>query len=141
MNEMFPYLLTAHVFGVILWVGGVLAGGRILLLRLDDPGSEALANAEGKVFKSIAAIGLAIALLFGILVLGTRASYYMKQGWFHAKLALALVFLVLHMALRVLSKRLPPDPATAPRNPVRAILGASAATALAILVLVFTQPF
>ena len=137
----FPYVMVVHVLGVILWVGGLLSAGRLLLLRLDegDPGGR-LAAGEVRLFKSLAGHGMMLTILAGIVLVLLRGSYYMHQPWFHAKLGLVVVLVGLHVGLRVKGKKLS-EGVPASRSSILTLHSGVAAAAALIVLLVFTQPF
>ncbi len=75
-------LLTAvHVMGVVLWIGGGLAGA--LLLGANE------VPAAGKVVRRLAYPGMGVALLAGMGLIGIHPAYFLREVWIFAKFALA----------------------------------------------------
>jgi len=92
------WLLLAHVLGVIGYAGGVLAVSRLLVLvARSEPSLRASAAALGRrVYLSL--VLPAAVLLFGsgiyLLVADPAGKGYMKQGYFHMKLTLVLILMI-----------------------------------------------
>ncbi len=138
---LFSLAIVVHVLGVILWVGGVLAGGLLIRLRLDGDPSGKLAEGENRVFKSLAGHGMMLTVLAGAALIALRGGLYLHQGWFIAKLILVAALIGLHMTLRVRGKRLAAAPESVTGGTLCGLQAAISLVAAAILLLVFTQPF
>lgn len=97
-----PWVRAAHVFGFVLWTGGLCA---LTMLLSSAPGLVALSRA-GKRIAMLADIGAAIAIAAGVaMTLGIEPSP-MSQGWMHVKLTIVVVGLLgLHGFSRVKLKR------------------------------------
>jgi len=88
---------VAHVIGIVVWVGGLLAATHAFASRLAETtpeGQNALARLQQKLLRGLAHPGAAVAVLAGAAMLVIHPAYF-QQGWLHAKLGLvALLILV-----------------------------------------------
>ena len=76
-----------HLLGVVLWLGGLAAAG--LVRGAEAPGQP---STRKRLLQGLAWPGFALALLGGI---GLWARATELGGWFHVKLTLAVLVLVL----------------------------------------------
>ena len=96
------YSIALHIVGLVLWLGGLMMLTRILKVFCHQFPDEANAAMEGlrKVVKRLmfgfVVPGLLLTCVTGVYQITTMGmAYYMKEGWFHAKLSLVLILLVL----------------------------------------------
>ena len=94
------FVLAFHVVGAAMWLIGAMIVTRLLKIYLEpNAASTALTSAIRIIFFGFVVAGLALSLCSGMLqLLSYRGAdslvIYMKQGWFHAKLTLVLVMLI-----------------------------------------------
>jgi putative membrane protein len=140
---MISVLRVLHLFGVILWIGGLLAVTSALRIASGQSDAEkrssyALAR---RMLSAGANAGAAVAIVLGVLLLIAEPKL-LHEGWLHAKLLLVLVLIFLHGRLflraRVLESE-PSYPATAKQ--FATLHGAFSLILLVILFLVLVRPF
>ncbi len=85
-------------------------------------------------------IGAAVAIIFGIFAILAHPGV-LVHGWLHLKILLVLVLLGFHLRLYWRIIALENEPGTATRREFSIIHGVVSALLLAILFLVFLQPF
>ena len=140
MNTSYDtWLQVGHVFGLILWVGMMIAV--LNLLGADSAARPALGAIANKLARFMD-IGAAVAIGFGVALLVTRinqaANPLKGAGYFHAKLAFAVALIGVHGYTRVQVKKLGrggggPVPVIVPTIAELLVLG--------ILIMVFVKPF
>ena len=100
---MLPLIVVAlHVFAVILWIGSIASAGWLLANRASAPTPEqgkAASELALGLYRRVAAPAFVLAFATGLIRLLMDPSAYMKAHWFHGKLTLALVIIVLHHVL------------------------------------------
>jgi uncharacterized membrane protein len=82
-----------HILGVVLWLGALLAAG--LVRGPEQPGQP---STRRRVLNTLALPGLVLTVLAG-LGLMAHAHSGTLTGWFHVKLTLAAVLVVLHVLM------------------------------------------
>ncbi len=94
-----PWVLTFHLFGVIFWIGGLLAIASLLAMVADEVGvaKERFIVAARHLFIGCN-IGAAVAIVFGFILVAFEPAV-MRQGWFHLKLLLVLLLIVVDVRL------------------------------------------
>ena len=97
--------LALHVFGVVLWIGGLLSISLLLgaIANESDAGARARLAAFTRKRAMLADIGATIAILFGLHWLFKFKLYAMP--YMHIKLTLVVFLIGLHGFLRVKTKR------------------------------------
>lgn len=94
------YSLAIHVIGFVFWVGGLLVLTRLLKMSSMEGALPDGARTEvGKMIKrsyfGLVVAGTVLSLATGIYqILERGVGFYMAQGWFHGKLTLIVVLLV-----------------------------------------------
>lgn len=106
---MVAWTLVLHIFGLVLWVGGLLATTIVMARHAGEQSPEARA-ALGKVQRSMlrgfADPGALLTLLAGIMLITTNRAYYLHARWLHIKLVFVLAMIVLHGITAMRSKKL-----------------------------------
>jgi putative membrane protein len=135
-------VLVFHIFGVILWMGSLLVISSMMALVPDEVGAarERIVVIGRRVFHVSSNIGAIVTVIFGIfmVLLDPRV---MLHGWMHAKIALVLVLLVVHVRLYWRVIALESDPASATRREFSILHGIFSLLLLLILILVLVKPF
>ena len=106
---------TFHMVGVVFWLGGIIFLTRIMKLldqdRIADDGLVRLVRVSWNGFVLPGAALLVASGLYQLLYTGL--GHFMKQGWFHGKLTLVLILVVLTVivALEVgkVGRKVPPS--------------------------------
>ena len=106
---MVSWTLVAHVFGLVLWVGGLLVTAMVMARHAAEQSSEAraaLSKVERTLLRGMADPGALLTILAGIILITTNRAYYLHAGWLHIKLAFVIALIVVHGVVAIRSKRL-----------------------------------
>ena len=135
--------LTFHLLGMVLWAGGLLTISRMAAYHTAEeaPVQPRLAWVEGRMYWLVAVPGAVISVITAIGMLATSPVDYAGQGWFHGKMALVGLLIVLHALLHVKLRGLKADPANAKKALFSAIHGTIGLTLIGILIMVKVRPF
>jgi uncharacterized membrane protein len=93
--------LVVHLLGVVMWVGGLLAMSRVMVLHAKErgPSREVLSLLEGK-FHIFALVGAVLALLSGLYQLSEwPAGLFRQSRWMHHKLTALLLLAATHATM------------------------------------------
>ena len=96
---MVAWLLAGHVFGFVLWIGGLLGTTILLGRHLQETSPEArqaLARVERTALRAMADPGALVTLVAGVGLVTTNPSYYLAARWLHIKLAFVVILILLH---------------------------------------------
>ncbi|MHC4831017.1 MAG: CopD family protein, partial [Planctomycetota bacterium] len=97
------WVSALHIIGVVLWFGSLLQVTRMLKTHANAPegAHETLTGIERRTQLLIGIPGLVITIGMGLVLLlhGGGAKFYMKQGWFHMKLTVVLIALIVEVML------------------------------------------
>jgi len=139
---MMTWFIVFHVFGVIFWVGSLLLISSLLGLAADEIGAarEAMIVAGRRLFRLSANVGALVTVIFGIGIIALQPAF-LAHGWLHVKLLLVVAMLACHFWLYRRVAALENDPGSASPGAFAMIHGAVSLLLLAILLLVFFQPF
>ena len=129
-----------HVLGVIVYVGGFMALTRLVGHAVKFETVESRRDAY-RVYRRMHMFadwgGLVVAIVFGTILL-MQAPGYMKQGWFHAKLACVLGLMIVDVWFSIiLFKKLKPEGPQPKRAVFSAIHGIAALILVGMLVALF----
>ena len=139
---MRDWFIVLHLTGMVLWVGGLLVTTLILASHAVESGAAAaaaLTRAEQKVFRGFTHPGAAISVLTGLLLILSEP-VYMQAGWFHVKLFLAVILVVLDLRIYFRAKAFYAGHLQLTRGECIASHAAVAVVFLAILVMVLVRP-
>lgn len=88
-----------HIAGLVLWFGGLVG---VSLAPVRREGDEAIDRVRGLLFNCMAWPGFALTLLGGLgLIHQVGMVIFSSGGWFHVKLTLAALLLVLQIMLQL----------------------------------------
>jgi putative membrane protein len=135
-------VLVFHLFGVIMWIGSLLVITSLLTLVPEEIGAarERMIVAARRLFRLSSNISAIVAVIFGIVLIALEPAV-MRMGWMHAKLALVIVMLVVHVRLARRIVAIENDPGSATRREFSMLHGIISLLLLLILVLVLVKPF
>lgn len=135
--------LTFHLLGVVLWTGGLLAISRMAAYHtVEAPEVQPrFAWVEWRMYWLVAVPGLVITLITAAGLLSTGPLPYMSLGWFHAKLGLVVLLLVLHAVLHVKLKALKARPEGQRKAVFSAVHGTIGLTLIGLLIMAVVKPF
>ena len=89
--ELLLLLRTIHLVAIIVWIGGVICAGFVVGFA-GESDRTGIASAVRSAFRTVVNPAMIVAWLAGLAVLFHGwDSLYMRAGWMHGKLTLALV--------------------------------------------------
>lgn len=99
--------LSLHVIGLVMWLGGLLILSRLTFLTVKNDSSSPSLTHIKKLSNAWIILGATLTVGTGItqMLLGGVARY-MAQGWFHGKLTLVLVLIVVSVLFNLDLKKL-----------------------------------
>lgn len=142
MNSPVAWTLTAHVIGIVFWMGGLLVVTQVLASHIRETSPEArqaLARLEQKLLKGVAHPGAAITVLAGIGVLVLQPDY-LSQGWLHIKLLLVAILIVLDLVVTFRIRAYQAGRIEMPARQAKLFHAATALLFVAIVILVMIKP-
>src|SRR5260370_1076859 len=94
MHELRGFILALHLFGLILWLGGLLMIASLLARVPDEVGlpKERFLGAARGLFEVGTNIGAALTIGLGAILIVMQPEV-LRQGWLDAKLLLVAVLL------------------------------------------------
>ena len=134
---MVPAFLVAHIFGVLFWVGGLLATSMALTRHTQETSTEArqaLARLERIYLRGLADPGALLTILAGISLIMTKPSYYLHAPWLHIKLTFVLLLIGLHGMVAIRTKAFAAGRIVMQRNEARGLVIATLFLLLSILI-------
>jgi putative membrane protein len=108
-HGMIAWALVGHVFGLVLWIGGLLIATVVLSQHSHETSSEArriLARLGRICLRGLADPGAFLTLLAGIILVATNRAYYLHARWMHIKLIFVAVLIGIHGIVAMRSKSL-----------------------------------
>ena len=134
--------LTFHLLGMILWTGGLLTVSRMAAYHTAEASvvKPRLAWVEGRLYWLVTVPGMIITLITAMGILSASPLPYGDFGWFHTKMGLVALLLILHGVMHVKLKGLKADPARAKKAVFSAVHGTIGLTIIGILIMVKVQP-
>jgi putative membrane protein len=96
---MAAWTLVFHVFGIVLWIGGLLMTTLLLTRHTQETAPEAraaLSRLERKSMRAMADPGALLTILAGITMIFTNSGYYLHANWLHIKLLFVVAMIILH---------------------------------------------
>ena len=134
---MVPALLVVHIFGIVLWVSGLLVTSMALTRHAQEGSADArqaLARLERIYLRALADVGALLVILAGISLIMTKPSYYLHAPWLHIKFVFVLLLIGLHGYVAVRSKRFATGRITMERGEARSMVILTLLIFLSILI-------
>ena len=134
---MVAWTLVVHIFGLVLWVSGLLVTTVTLSRHTQEASAEArqaLARLERTFLRGMADPGALLTLLAGITLVASNPSYYLHARWLHIKLSFVVLLIALHGFIAVRSKYFASGRITLQTSQVRMLLAAIVIVFLLILI-------
>lgn len=138
---MVAWTLVVHIFGLMLWVSGLLVTTIALSRHAQETSSEgraALARLEKIFLRGMADPGALLTILAGIVLISTNRNYYLHAGWLHIKLSLVVILIGLHGWIGTRSKAL--SSGRIKFEPSQARMLTLAVLVIFVLILIVTLP-
>ena len=96
----FNLLLSIHIIAFIMWTGSLLISSRIIALSAKNNQIDTIKTWSKKIVFGWMLPGMVISILTGLYQLTYKGvGFYMKQGWFHGKLTLIVLLIVISIML------------------------------------------
>ena len=97
---MYYDIITAlHILSVISWMVGLLYLPRLFVYHAsadDKTSQERFKIMERKLYRGIMTPSMVVVIALGVWMIALNSSFYMSQGWMHAKLTLVALLVVYH---------------------------------------------
>jgi putative membrane protein len=135
------WLLASHIFGLVLWISGLLVTTMALSRHTQETSPEArqvLARLERLYLRALADTGALVAILAGIGLITTSPNYYLHAGWLHMKLTLVVGVIGLHGYIAARTKAFAAGRIKMERGQARLLT--VAILAIFLLILIVTLP-
>ncbi|MBN8612771.1 MAG: CopD family protein [Deltaproteobacteria bacterium] len=140
---MLSVALILHLLGVIVWIGGGVAGA-LIAMSAASRGKDLRQAVLGDVRRAllfVSAPGLVLAFAGGLVMLISGWASYRSMGWLHAKLTIGVLLAAVSGILSGRIRRAATGERDAPAGLFAALGGTLAIGALLALVLVVLRPF
>jgi putative membrane protein len=139
---LYGVVIAFHLFGVIMWIGGLLTLATVMARLPDEVGlpRERLVQTVRRTYRGAVNIGSIITILFGALIIVLNPPV-MRQGWLHTKLLLVAIILFYQWRLSRRIRYLEENPSESSGGEFRLAHGIISLLALAILLLAVLKPF
>jgi protoporphyrinogen IX oxidase len=138
---MVAWALVGHVFGLVLWIAGLLVAAVVLAQHSHETSSEAkrvLARMGRICLQGLAYPGAFLTLLAGIILVATNRAYYLHARWLRIKLIFVVVLIVIHGIVAIRSKSLASGRASVQPNYAKLLI--AAVLLVFLLILISTLP-
>jgi protoporphyrinogen IX oxidase len=106
-HAMVAWTLVGHIFGLVLWMTGLLMASVVLMRYSRETSEEArrtLARMGRISLRGFADPGALLTLAAGIMLVSTNRSYYLHAGWLHIKLVFVVVLIGMHVLVAIRNK-------------------------------------
>jgi uncharacterized membrane protein len=106
---MVAWTLVGHVFGLVLWMAGLLMAAAVLVQSSQETSPEVrrtLARMGRICLRGLADPGASLTLLAGIVLVATNRAYYLHARWLHIKLVFVAVLIGVHGIVAMSNKSL-----------------------------------
>lgn len=140
------WYLVFHVVGFVIWVGSLLDLTRILGYHVKEEIAvqERLSRIEFRMFWFVSTIGMALTIIFGLLCFmsgGGIAAYLQSPAkWFHVKLTLVFVMIVIHFVFGRYLMELRASPRIMKPVRFKILHGLTGLVFIGILIMVLVRP-
>lgn len=136
------FVIALHIFGVVIWIGGLLTVATLLARVPEEVGlpKERFLGAARGLFQTATNLGAAITIGLGILLILIEPQV-MRQGWLHLKLLLVALLLFYHVRFYRRITFLENNPSQSTRREYIVIHGMVSLLLIAILMLAVMKWF
>lgn len=145
LRFIYPWVKAFHVIAVIAWMAGLLYLPRLYVYHCETvPGSaesERFKVMERRLLKQIATPAMIAAWTFGILLVLTPGVIDWGWGWWHVKLAAAILLTGVHGILSRYRRDFLVDRNTRPQRFYRLINEVPTLLLVVIVIMVIVRPF
>jgi len=95
----FLWLKAFHIIAVVTWFAAIFYLPRLFVYHADatdEVSRERFKVMERKLYRGIMTPSMVVVIALGIWMIELNSSFYMSQGWMHAKLTLVALLVVYH---------------------------------------------
>jgi len=95
----FLWLKAFHIIAVVTWFAAIFYLPRLFVYHADatdEVSRERFKVMERKLYRGIMTPSMVVVIALGIWMIALNSSFYMSQGWMHAKLTLVALLVVYH---------------------------------------------
>jgi uncharacterized membrane protein len=134
---MVAWTLVGHVFGLVLWIAGLLMTTAVLVQHSRETSPEVrrtLAQMGRVCLRGLADPGAFLTLLAGIILVATNRAYYLHARWLHIKIVFVAVLIGVHGIVAISNKSLPSGRANLRRSHAKLLFGVILFVFLLILI-------
>jgi len=107
--SMVAWTLVGHVFGLVLWMAGLIMTTAVLVEHFQETSPEVrrtLARMGRICLRRFADPGAFLTLLTGIILVATNRAYYLYARWLHIKIVFVAVLIGVHGIVAISNKSL-----------------------------------
>lgn len=144
MGTLTAWALVFHILGIVFWMGSLLVLTHVLAVDAESDSEDVhntLNRLEGKLFNGLAHPGAIIAIISGGVLISTNAHYYMHAAWFHIKLFLVVIMIVLDAITYIRARAFHAGRIQLKRKECMMLHGSIALAFTLILIMVLVRPF
>ena len=142
---IYQWIKALHIVAVIAWMAGLLYLPRLFVYHCGvaaaSPQSATFKVMERRLYRGIMHPALVMTVVSAGLLLATPGAVDWRQGWIHAKLALVLVLVALHILMGRWLKAFAEDRNSRPARFFRIVNELPTLLMILIVVLVVVKPF
>lgn len=135
---------AVHIIAVISWMAGLLYLFRLFVYHNEESEKvvkERFQMMERRLFNVIATPAALLTVVSGVRLIIYNPAYYMRQGWFHAKLLAVVLLLAMHLWGLVVRRKLQTTDHPYNKTWLRFLNEVPTLLMIAIVILVVLKPF
>ncbi len=136
-SSMVAWTLVGHVFGLVLWMAGLLMTTAVLVQYSQETSPKVrrtLARMGRICLRGLADPGAFLTLFAGIILVATNRAYYVHARWLHIKLVFVAVLIGAHGIVAMSNKSLVSERANFQRGHAKLLFGVILFVFLLILI-------
>ncbi len=133
-----------HIIAVICWFAAIFYLPRLFVYHAqsdDEISRERFKIMQRKLYRGIMTPSMIAVLILGIWLISLNPSYYLTQGWLHAKLALVVLLVIFHFYCGYLLKQFRDDKNSKSHKFYRVLNEVPVFMLVAIVILAVVRPF
>ena len=95
----FLWLKAFHIIAVVTWFAAIFYLPRLFVYHADatdEVSRERFKIMERKLYRGIMTPSMVVVIALGVWMISLNSSFYMSQGWMHAKLTLVALLVMYH---------------------------------------------
>ncbi|MEK9711218.1 MAG: protoporphyrinogen oxidase HemJ [Thalassolituus sp.] len=95
----FLWLKAFHIIAIVTWFAAIFYLPRLFVYHADatdEVSRERFKIMERKLYRGIMTPSMVVVIALGIWMISLNSSFYMSQGWMHAKLTLVALLVMYH---------------------------------------------